>query len=134
MNPKCTKAFTALRDLETMLGSQLSRLHDAARKADSPFVRALVDIHSLLSRGLDVVEPRLRGLRPAAEASPSAGGEYPAWSACGRRAYVPEPLPGESEFFLDYALELRRLEREKKIVPRFAPRALRVQPPLRQRQ
>jgi hypothetical protein len=132
MNSKGAKAFSALREIEEMLGVQLSRRERAKQRMDTPFVRAVAEVHTVLSAGLNAVESRLLRGRPLKEdSSPKARSRAAAEDAGKGKPWAPEPALSDDEFLIDYALELGSLTRERRIAPKFAPRGLRMKSPAR---
>jgi hypothetical protein len=110
------KALEELKELEVFLGAQLARVEGSEEREHSPFLRALGELHQILSSGLQQVEARLVMRRKAQAAEVLRTAEAAALKQKARQPSTDnEPALGEGDMLLDFDEELLLLERQGRI-------------------
>src|SRR5262245_24969387 len=113
-----------LKDLDSFLEGQIERYYRSGRKADSHFVKAMEELHSVLGLGLRLMGWRKKCLRESAPAtSPTVSQSRPMDSTFSRSR---KPSKGnENEYLLKYDHELSCIQRASQHHMDFLPKGFR---------
>ena len=113
-----------LEELDSFLEGQLARYYRSGRKADSQFVKAMEELHSVLGLGLSLLISRKKcqrtkaaDSRPATESKPT---QQQLSSLRGK-----SPTTDESEYFLKYDHELSCFQRSSQVRRELLPMGFR---------